>query len=145
MFGFFNVLINMSCDMKTFDLTEIRNRLKHGDLSKIATRLKLQPRIVSEVFIEGWHASHRNAVVKCALELIKGQNENPEVLEEADKMKLATESFMSLPSGKRKSKHRNFGRKNKPGGVWKVVAGVGIAVVAVFIVLPKLGIKLFQN
>ena len=95
--------------MKRFDLRKIRHQLAFGDLTRIADELGISADIVSAVLNHGWHPDHRNDVVAAALDIIKAKDENPEILKEADSMKLAADTFTSMPH----RPHHKFQKGNK--------------------------------
>lgn len=91
--------------MKNYDLKKIKDSLPHGAISEIADKVGVDPRTVSEVFIEGWHKDIRNEVVSCALEILKRSNIDPSVIKEAAAMKLTTDAPQNL--------RKKFGKKRK--------------------------------
>jgi len=99
--------------MKNFDLKKIKDSLPHGAITEIAEKISVDPRTVSEVFIQGWHKDIRNEVVSSALEILKRNNIDPEVIKEAAEMQFTTDSPLSL-------RNKKFGKRKKVTAVKSV-------------------------
>jgi hypothetical protein len=123
--------------MKKFDLKKIHRSLEHGDIKKVAEEAGISPSAVTRCLLHGWHPDHRNDVVTAALNVIKSKEENPVLLKEADKLKLAAECF-SVNTGHKDTKFKKgntYGRRRKRTSPWLYVAG---AVVAIFVFRKKI-------
>jgi hypothetical protein len=97
--------------MKTFDLRKIKRALAHGDIQKVADLAGVKASVVSETLSMGWHPDKRNEIVGAALNVIRDKGENPDLLKEADDMKLATDVYAAAP---RKPMHK-FAKGNTYG------------------------------
>lgn len=86
---------------------EIRSRLRHGDVKRIADALDVDQRIVSEVFHKGWHPTLKNAVLNEALKIIEEEYQGQaELIERAEELDLRGASF-SVPTKYKKSKRKD--------------------------------------
>lgn len=92
--------------MKNFDLKKIKESLPHGAIVEIAEQVGVDPRTVSEVFLDGWHKDIRNEVVSSALAILKRNNIDPAVIKEATAMNLTTDSPLRFGNKK-------FGKSKK--------------------------------
>lgn len=115
--------------MKNFDLIKIRRALPHGSITEIAEKLGVGTRTISEVLNEGWHKELTNEVVSAALEILKRDNIDPDVIKEAEDLKFTTDSLYGVHS-------RRFGRKRKPAVVKSVFSKIfGGGVIPIVIAL----------
>lgn len=106
--------------MKTFDLRKIKRALEHGDIQKVADLAGVDARIVSETLANGWHPDRRNEIVAAALNVIRDKGENPELVKEAEAMKMTADTFVAVH---RKPQHR-FQKGNQYGRKSKGISGV---------------------
>jgi metal-dependent hydrolase (beta-lactamase superfamily II) len=121
--------------IKKFDLRKIHRSLEFGDIKKVAEAAGVSPSIVTRCLLHGWHPDHRNDIVTAALNVIKSKEENPALIKEADKMKLATEVFMANTrnaSNKFKKGNTFASQRYKRGkkiSPWYYVLGAFVAIV----------------
>lgn len=74
--------------MRTPNIQAIRKQLPRGSLAQIADNVGLSRKQISEFFNRGWHPQYTNAIVTQALEIIKGQYPDDQVLEDAEELGL---------------------------------------------------------
>lgn len=120
--------------MKTFDLRKIYRTLKYGDIQKVADAAGVKPSVVTRCLSKGWHPDLRNAIVEAAMNIIKSKGENPELVKEAEAMKLTADTFTvatQKPSHGFKKGNTYGGRKDKTGKYLLL----GAAAVAAFFLL----------
>lgn len=123
--------------MKNFDFKKIKDSLPHGAITEIAEQIGVDPRTVSEVFIEGWHKDIRNEVVACALAILKRSNIDPAVIKEATAMNLTTDSPLgSKRFGKKKRVHAVKSGMSKMFGGDSMPIYIGLVIVG-FLLLAK--------
>jgi hypothetical protein len=110
---------------------EIRSRLRHGDIKKIADELNIDQRIVSEVFNRGWHPALKNAVLNEALKLLEEDyNGESDLIERAEELNLNAASFQ-VPTKYKKS--RQTRQESSGAGSIIILSLVGLILAWFFI------------
>lgn len=111
---------------------EIRSRLRHGDIKRIADSLDIDQRIVSEVLNKGWHPSVKNAVLDEAMNILEEEyHGEADLVERAEEIELSGKPF-SVPD-RYKKKNRNPSDENEGPNV---ILYVGIIVALLFFLVP---------
>lgn len=113
--------------VRVIDFQELRQRLPRGAITAIADKIGVDPRVVSEVFNNGWHKQYHSKVLAYSIAILKEENLEPELLEDAEAMKLMTTDLYALPVKKKKRKVE----VDEEPETWKVllsVVGVGVVV-----------------
>jgi hypothetical protein len=92
--------------MTTVNLVEVRRRLPHGSLSRIADTVGVSVRIVGDVFKYGWYPQYHNQVVEAALSIIDETIIDPDVVKHAQELNLTSPHSIFVPKkGKKKKKN----------------------------------------
>jgi len=121
---------------------EIRSRLRHGDIKRIADSLDIEQRVVSEVLNRGWHPRVRNSVYNEALKLLEDEfHGESELIERAEEINLGGIDYSVPENYKRKSR-----RKNNPSfGFMQLVILVGLIGAVAWFISPKFKEFIQQN
>jgi len=91
--------------MSTINLRELRRRLPHGSLARIAEATGISARFVSEVFNFGWHVNLRGRVCDAALSILDETKIDSDVIKHAEELGVAsTHSIYVPPKSPRKRK-----------------------------------------
>jgi hypothetical protein len=104
LFKFKNVLT-----MKDVNIREIRNRLQHGDLTRIQEVTGISARRIGEVLNKGRNSGGcKDAVLGAAMDILKNKGVGRELLiSKAEDLKLTTADTIPIPYRSRK-KGRDF-------------------------------------
>jgi hypothetical protein len=128
--------------MKTFDLRKIYRTLKYGDIQKVANAAGVKASVVTRCLSKGWHPDLRNSIVAAAMNVIRDKGENPELVKEAEAMKLTADTFTVATQKPlhRFQKGNTYGRKKSNSGN---ILLYGVVAVGAFLLLG--GTKLFKQ
>jgi len=120
--------------MKTFDLRKIYRTLKYGDIQKVADAAGVKPSVVTRCLAKGWHSDLRNAIVGAAMNVIKDRGENPELVKEAEAMKLTADTFTVTTQKPlhRFQKGNTYGRKKDKTGKYLLLGAAAVAAFFLF-------------
>lgn len=89
---------------------EIRKRLPHGSIARIAEELEIEPRVVSEVLNRGWHPDVKNAVLDSAVKILEEEhNGQLNILERTEEIDLDNDNFSVPPRYQKKKKNLESG------------------------------------
>jgi len=108
--------------MKSPNVRAIRNELPHGAITEIAEKVGLSQKQVSEFFTKGWHQEYSNAILKEALDIIKGKFPDDELMEDAQELGL-TGGTSRIPYRRKKKVEPEQGGNLL---LWAAVAGAGL-------------------
>lgn len=113
---------------------EIRSKLKHGDIKRIADNLGIEQRVASEVLNRGWHPAIKNAVLDEAIKILEEEyNGEADLTERAQEIELGRTSF-SVPN---KYKRKNKEGVSGSGGGGNIIVYVGIFLLVLFFLVPQ--------
>lgn len=88
--------------MATINLRELRRRLPHGSIVRIADATGISAKVVSEVFNFGWHVQLRGRVCDAALSILDESKIEPDVIKHAQELGVASAHSIYVPQRSRK-------------------------------------------
>ena len=110
---------------------EIRGRLRHGDIKRIANSLDIDQRVVSEVLNKGWHPSVKNAVLDEAIKILEEEYEGEsDLAERAANLELSSSAFSVPDRYKKKKNIDQYQDDSSP--VWVILIAAVIAILLFF-------------
>lgn len=86
--------------MTNISLIDIRRKLPHGAIVRIAERCGVDARIISEVLNRGWHPKLRNKVINYSLDEIESMYPDEKVVERLKIVELDKEDVFAIPQRK---------------------------------------------
>lgn len=95
-------IIKYNSIMATINLLKLKQALPYGSLARIAKATGLSPKIVSEVFNNGWHYQHRAAVCDAALSILDEQKTDPDIMKHAEEHGMVSPHSIYVPQRKKK-------------------------------------------
>jgi len=118
--------------MRTPNVQLVRSELPHGSIKKIADKLGISLKVVSEYFNNGWHQQYSNAILTEAMEIIRDKYPDQELLDEYEELGLSHGGSYEKPR-----KVRSIVAKRNTGTTLTWLLGIAGVVVGAYFVLPE--------
>jgi len=112
---------------------EIRSKLRHGDIKRIADNLGIEQRVASEVLNRGWHPAVKNAVLDEAVKILEEEyHGQADLIERVEEIEMGGTAFSVPDKYKRKKKTNDTG-----SGGGNIIVYVGILLLVLFFLIPQ--------
>jgi hypothetical protein len=112
---------------------EIRKKLRHGDIKRIADSIDIEQRTVSEVLNRGWHPEVRNAVLDAAVKILEEEYAGEaDLIERAEAIELGASSF-TVPTKYARKKKQDDGPSMKGN---TIILVLGILAILAYLFIP---------
>lgn len=92
--------------MATINLRELRRRLPHGSIVRIAEATGISAKVVSEVLNNGWHVQLRGQVCDAALSILDESKIDTDVVKHAQEHGVVSAHSVFVPAKKRPIVHQ---------------------------------------
>jgi len=92
--------------MATINLRELRRRLPHGSIVRIAEATGISAKVVSEVLNNGWHVQLRGRVCDAALSILDESKIGTDVVKHAQEHGVVSAHSVFVPAKKRPIVHQ---------------------------------------
>jgi len=88
--------------MASINLRELRRRLPHGSLARIAVVVGISPEAVGQVLNKGWYPQYRAQVCDAALSILDESKIGSDIMEHAKEHELVSAHSIFVPAKKKK-------------------------------------------
>jgi len=88
--------------MATINLRELRRRLPHGSIVRIAEATGISAKVIGEVLNKGWHVELRGRVCDAALSILDESKIEPDVIKHAQELGVASAHSIYVPQRSRR-------------------------------------------